>query len=343
MTATQPQMMPICLALNSTAIPNIKNAILQRFSSTAFEVAPNNSAVWLRGQDRTHHSIDPELGLWLQDWQLNSLQGISCFHTRYRGCGVTFEDSWSGWLLAPRLASQEPLVVLHLDDHRDLMAPLLAQNTTGELFNPVAQSVFEVGSQTDWALAIQTGVINIGTWLSALVLARITEGKITHIRHLHPIGGSSSACPLSQVDAEFPQNDLFPNHRFGQLRLQAKPATDAGSTFLASESLKEVMHDLPEGSIILHIDLDYFQNDFNGNLASSTIDDISALDQRCADVLSTVLTCVDDLGREIVDAAIATSPGFCAARRWHLMVDALTKSFQEWRNRRSGRGDNDDG
>lgn len=80
---------------------------------------------------------------------------------------------------------------------------------------------------------------------------------------------------------------------------------------------------MPNGKLAVHIDLDFFVNDFNGNPGTSPRS-LSRNDR------TTILKSMDDVFEKIDQSArpvdgwvVATSPGFCAARHWPWLLESL--------------------
>jgi len=292
------------------------------FASTAFELVPGRDRVRMRGQDRTHHRADPDLPQGAAAWGVTGDRGIGAYRTRRPAHGLTFEDSWSGWVFAETLAElgpREPVVVIHLDDHRDLMPTLLDRGTAGDLVNPATGRVFDAASRADWASAIATGAVNIGNWLSAFVLGAIgpAAGRAVHVRHLHPEAGSSAAMAPCTLVPDVVSPGILPDHAFARIATAPPQGRHAGtaSTFRASSDIGTALACLPEGRVLLHVDLDYFHNDFNGNIGQQAgARDIAATGG--AGRLASVLDHLAAAGRPVADAVVATSPGFCACGRW---------------------------
>ena len=330
------------LELDHTFIGTLRPSELDKrlayhFASTAHEIASDRRSVRLLGQNRSHHLADRELLERIGDYGLDSPGEIGAFRKRIGPMALTFEDSWSGWFIArtlARMSDGEPLVVLHLDDHRDLMPSLLCRDALGAVVNPVTRTVFDPSSAADWELAIATGVVNIGTWLTALVIGAscAKSGRCVHVRHLHPEGGSSQDSALCTLRPEFHRHRLFPDLSFGQVTFAPGCDAQQGSTFHASSDLRDLMHDLPEGRVILHVDLDFFVNDFNGNLEGSHDIPTEGLPDGAAQRLTQLQDLIGQSVGRIEDVVLATSPGFCASRRWpHLVTtieEMLTRNLE---------------
>lgn len=323
------------LELDHTFIGTLRPSELDKrlayhFASTAHEISYNRRSVRLLGQDRSHHLADRELLERIGDYGLNDSAEIGTFRTRVGPMALTFEDSWSGWFIAKTLARMsdgEPLVVLHLDDHRDLMPSLLCKDARGAVVNPVTRTVFNPSSEADWKLAIATGVVNIGTWLTALVIGASCgkSGRCVHVRHLHPDGGSSKDSALCTLRPEFHRHHLFHNLSFGQVTFAPGCDNLQGSTYRASSDCRDLMHDLPEGRVILHVDLDYFVNDFNGNVAEANDLSADGFSDGAAQRLAQLKEVIALSDGRIVDSIIATSPGFCASRNWASLIADIRK------------------
>jgi len=80
---------------------------------------------------------------------------------------------------------------------------------------------------------------------------------------------------------------------------------------------------MPAGKLAVHIDLDFFVNDFNGNPGNSprtlSHSDCNTILKRMDDLFELI----DRAGRPVDRWIIATSPGFCAARHWPWLLESL--------------------
>lgn len=305
------------------------NEYLSRvFSSTAFAVDDDRRCVRLMGQDRRHHQIDRGLLQGLRPFGINALDQVGAARWQDGPLFLTLEDSWSGWLLAALLSNvndARPLVILHLDDHQDMMPSLLSQDDTGQIWDPVAHAPFDVTAQRDWERAIASGVVNIGTWLTALILG-LSVGptqRQVHIRHLHPRPGSTEKARRQFIAPRFKPNPELQQLSLGEFAFSDDPDAQSRGSYQASDDVADLTTDLPNGLCVLHIDLDYFVNDFNGNACSEMGHAPVGLPPSAKDGLARLDEMLTLCPPPIAQTIIATSPGFCAAQHWPALLERI--------------------
>ena len=128
--------------------------------SVNFEVLEGESSVRLLGPDMSYHRVDPHLPRTLRALGLSSASAdILAYRVRTPHFDLCFEDSWSGGFIADelgRMAPSDDLVIVHLDDHTDMMPTLLA--VAGDaLFNPMTRDIFDPADRRCWEAAIAAG------------------------------------------------------------------------------------------------------------------------------------------------------------------------------------------
>jgi hypothetical protein len=295
--------------------------------SVQFELLHDPPSVRLLGPAMGYHAIDPHLAAALRRIHpCLEVSDILSFHARVGTVDLCFEDSWSGWFIAQYLPpSNGNLVVVHLDDHTDMMPSMLEVLPDGGLANIATRHSFDVTAGDHWQEAILTGVISIGNFLTPLYFAPWR----THVRHLNNAPGNLGYA--RSVFQECRRYDLIPDKRFAAVDIRSWSTTPGGGdagTYLAHSDADIVLGRLPTGDVIVHIDLDYFVNDFNGNPreAGPYVPDpgLIAAGRAKLDVF------FRSLRRHRVDVTrwvVATSPGFCSGCHWHELLSELQQGI----------------
>jgi len=273
--------------------------------------------------------LDPELSEGL-DWWTKTFTAIEVediFAAVYRDSTlqIALEDSWtlyawSSWLTRVSSDGQMPTCVtlLHLDEHDDLMTPRLV--VVDEKWQDVITGAAVDMRQPDSiAAAIRSGAISIGNFIAPLGhwLPEL------HIRHLRQSPGATNDVVPRALHATWHQDTLLAPGC-------ARPALELGDTGLdiilpeqhtykCATNTADWLADLPPGPILLHIDLDYFNNRYEGNPDwKLTTPDFNPQ-------LSSVLVRIDEvfenleaanIEQRIVDYTVAVSPGFFPASMW---------------------------
>lgn len=240
---------------------------------------------------------------------------------------LCFEDSWSGYFIASELrqmGAEDDLVLIHLDDHEDMMPTLLAFDE-GRLVNPTTNAVFAPSKPEDWEDAIQSGCVSIGNFITPLFYS----GHKVHVRHLN--NGESDSDVLCSVAPEERNYDYFPGVRFAALKRSRSDWANSAGTYLCGANAKDVLSDLPQGRVIVHIDLDYFINDFNGNATGHRQIQDEELLAAAQVKLNRFFAALHRIGSPIAAWIVATSPGFCSAKHWNFLLTEIERCIRALR------------
>jgi len=301
-------------------------------ASTAYEISTDKKAVWLRGPDRRYQELDPDLADIAAHLGVSDFSEIGTFHRKMAGYSLCLEDCWTGWFLAEFLdhcPECEPTILVHLDDHADMMPTLLLKDEEGQLRNPATATVFDPSRKSDWETAISTGAVNIGNWLTALVHhPRFSRnGSGLHIRHLRPSPSPKTNGIVHRLEAATLSYKVLPGHDFATV--SKHPAYESeltgNSTYLETSDPFLCLDALPKGRLLVHIDLDYFINDFNGNPGNEVIKPDSNEVRFVTTRIDEFQEAMARIGRKVAVCIIATSPGFCSSRHWNWIISELCR------------------
>ena len=94
-------------------------------------------------------------------------------------------------------------------------------------------------------------------------------------------------------------------------------------TYTASTSSADLVRRGQNGPMIVHVDLDYFINDFNGNIGQRPAGSVKESQARALSLLDELFSALRASGVTVERWIIATSPGFCAARHWTMLISEL--------------------
>src|SRR5205823_4103124 len=127
--------------------------------------------------------IEQGLAWWQAGTDITKIHRQVC-HTR-RGQLSLIDSwtlfSWSHWLAERRKGGKatEEVVVLHVDDHTDLMTPRLTFQGNG-LRNAISGEAFNLYEPESVRSAILTGAVGVGSFMSPFIY---TVPRV-HLRHL---------------------------------------------------------------------------------------------------------------------------------------------------------------
>jgi hypothetical protein len=293
--------------------------------NTHFEFVEQGGAIRLLGPDMYYHALDPHLPSALERLSPPaSMTGILNYRSRRAAFELCFEDSWSGSFIAEQLArcrDVKDLTIIHLDDHADMLSTLLACGHDETLRDLTAGSLFEPNSPDAWASSIHSGAIGIGCFLVPLFYGKWR----THVRHINNAGPSTARkqwvlrAPISY--------DLIPTTSFAAVRLSSAPPEDDHGTYTVSSCCEASLDDLPDGQLIVHVDLDYFINDFNGNPRSGDYNPPAALIDDGRRKMKAFFLALRARNVTVNRWIVATSPGFCCACHWDFLLRELASEI----------------
>lgn len=254
-----------------------------------------------------------------------SLADVADFHEAKAGYNLCFEDTWSllFWL---RYLKANPGVkkinIIHLDDHTDLMPPLLYKEQ-GEYFQVTDDKKVNFDDPESITDFIREGSINLGSFIAPLIFF-LDRVNIFHLRkEVSPNG------PTKQNLVESYIND-FPYLAKDRISISVTDKNDepAKGFYYRGNDMKSLIGEINDDPTFLHIDLDYFLNQFNGNYRND--DPVEMISHgELEEEIRSICAELSRIRPQIVDITIATSPGFCPSTHWEFLIN----SFMEYYNK----------
>lgn len=290
--------------------------------STQVKLHSETLRLQLSGASLAHHLADPHLD-YAAPRALPIAQGdLGGFHTRIGECDICLEDSWTGYFVSRWICqydAHDPLVFIHLDDHTDMMSTLLT------LADCEKDSVlFDPYNADDWVEAIHRGVIGIGSFVTALFYLE----QPVYVLHLNHV--KKSRYGYFPVFPRSITHPLLPHERFLSIHKRQRLAEHCLGSYRGGPDPQVLLREIPEGRVVVHIDLDYFINDYNGNIGEQ----IDIADQ-C--LRNNAISLMDDFFLELHNKdvvverwIVATSPGFCSARHWRWLIDCINQRISKF-------------
>lgn len=267
-----------------------------------------------------HRHVDLMIQQHLAPWEGIDLAGMATARRRSGRVLSCLYDTWSlltwsEWVARTRPAKGDRITILHVDDHRDLMSPRLAIEVQG-CVDLITGKPFDVRDPASVHSACDSGAIGMGSFLTPFLLA-FPNCDVRHLCQPPKIVGTFDWT----FHAALERDDLL---RPGADRpaIELHPAKGTGmGRYRATNNLDSWLADIGNGPVLLHVDMDYFNNRYDGD--GDWIDRMRRHDPP----LETVLSHVDDIAGaleraglvdRIEDAAVAFSPGFFPAELWCL-------------------------
>lgn len=294
--------------------------------STAIHVDEGKSRLFLCGTNLDHHFADPSLYQFAGTLPVPVREDqFAGFYTHLPCYDLCLEDSWTGYFLSSCLQqslSQEPIVLIHLDDHTDMMSTLLVQHLDG-LYDPGSDRVFNPAQPNDWRLAINGGAIGIGSFVTALYYLE-NPLHVIHLNHINTTCDQRLWVNKSSVSQAF-----LPDIQFADIEKTERNSANALGTYMSGKVASNLLEDIPDGRVFVHIDLDYFINDYNGNVGAIPPKSEVELRKDAELLIAAFFESLSVSGRPIERWMIAASPGFCSSKHWGWLLDRLQHEIRK--------------
>lgn len=289
--------------------------------------------VW---SDDPHRYVDPRLDEGLAWWGSNLRPQDMALARKRRGrLLLSLNDtwtleSWSEWLA--RTPQHPHITVLHVDDHKDLGVPRIFQHANG-WFDPIKGQAVSLHHPSTVTSAIKSGAFGMGSFLTPF----LHYAPSTDVRHLCQ-GPKCTRTVDSIIKLEyFPDTLLNPDEcRLGVSLVPDGNGVGRGHYRFTNDidAWLEGFNSIAERdtAILLHIDMDYFCNRYDGD--SDSVENPGPLNCSLPEILSridelTIALRDHHVLERLVDIVIAFSPGFFPAEFWAKSCDRLLTGLGE--------------
>jgi hypothetical protein len=307
------------------------------------KTVPDGWEIDLNWPTRADYYVDPNLEQGLKWWRAGTeIRDIpsQVYHSDH-GL-IALRDSWtlyswSKWLTErhERGLATHNVVILHVDDHNDLMTPRLTSRD-GIWRDTIFSEIFDLYEPNTVQLAILRGVIGVGSFISPIIHT-VPYLQMRHLSQSAPADNieddyllvrQTVADQLLDVIGRRPSIGIFHNGKLLEDKLQANIA----GPYRLTHRLDYWLADLPVAPILLHIDMDYFNNRYNGN------SDWSKQSSRHDPDFAQILRKIDDLFDALSEAqvvsrienvTVALSPGFFPAELWEVSIAQIKMRLTE--------------
>jgi hypothetical protein len=310
------------------------DAYFPRRLADAEQMNDGRWSIEVRPFDREEMHVDPALRAGLDWWQYGlDVRDIAIAVRRSGASQLSLEDSWtafswSKWLVEARA---DRMAVLHVDDHDDLMAPLLARRPDRRWDDLLTGRQVDLRRPCSVYDAVASGAIGVAGFFTPF----IHEFPTGEVRHLCASGYSRTRTGWFRLMADMQHDDLLRlDAERPAVRLAQEIADDSASgwRYNATADPEGWLADLPSGPLLLHIDFDYFCNRFNGD--SDWRCGCAPNDASREEVLTRVdamVTAIGNarIGHRIVDVCGALSPGFFPSELWPETVSQLAAGLSD--------------
>ncbi len=234
--------------------------------------------------------------------------------------------SWGEWLARQTGSGTASVVVLHVDDHQDLASPRIFIEDS-VLRDPFTSESLELHNPHSVRSAILSGAVGMGSFMTPF-LHTVPD---TEVRHLcQPPKATTTHTYKILLHDEC--DSLLDRHARRPAVCLRKEADAVGpGTYRVTPDVQEWLSGIGPGPILLHIDMDYFSNRYDGD--SDWLERNDKLDPP----LQQILAKIDELTGALADAeiaprieqiAVAFSPGFFPAEHWCAAANRLLPALE---------------
>lgn len=283
-----------------------------------------------------YHGADPDLvDVCSELFEDVTSKNILAFREHRPLFDFCLEDTWTYFFIQRQLAGdpEQRVDLLHLDDHSDMTPPLLSRSETGLIDIPLGIEL-EPGNGGSIETAISSGAIGIGNFLSPLFHHRANL-RVSHLCNTDRVGAIEYEVVRECVEIPIVEG----LSRIGVRHARPGEAGQNNSYVISSrvEDLIERMPGGEAGRLLVHVDLDYFINDYDGgNVQGVTAAQDAAAVEAARTKLRRFFEGMRLLGRPVERWIVATSPGFCGARHWGWLIDELSAGIEQLATSRGG-------
>ena len=239
--------------------------------------------------------------------------------------------AWSHWIKRGQDdgKSLEKVVILHVDDHTDLMTPRLAMSVE-DWRDSITGEVFDLTQPETVRSAVLSGAIGVGSFMSPFLHA-VPRVEMRHLSKTTPTKSTQDhlITTNSIEDTILHPGGFRPAVALSKLSSAELDLVDPDSPtkrYRFTRHLRDWLAGIPDSPILLHIDMDYFNNRFDGD--SDWEESASRHDPPLLSVLKSIdelFAAIDASGvsEQIEDVSVGISPRFFPAEMWRPCVEKL--------------------
>ena len=272
--------------------------------------------------------LDEALGWWGSAIRCKDMFGLQ--HRHGKVLSMLYDTwtahSWSEWIIRTNPERISEVLVLHVDDHRDMGSPRLFVKSEHFVDAITGESVL-MSDPSSIKSSIMSGAVGMGSFMTPF-LHEIPSAEIRHLCQPPKVVSSEIYCirPGTITDTLLQPEAVRPS-------IQLEVSTDLGpGKYLQTSNPMVWIADIVDRPILLHIDMDYFNNRYDGDsdwhVRQNGLDPPPEMVFDKINILINTLK-FSNVGRYIEDVTIALSPGFFPAELWKESYERLRKGINE--------------
>ncbi len=246
-------------------------------------------------------------------------------------------ESWSELLASD--SGHSDVIVLHVDDHKDLGSPRIFLTPDGWI-DPIKGETIDLRDPNSVASSIESGALGMGSFLTPF-LHVIPNVSVRHLCQAPKCVGTQDfdikldlvADSLLKLDACRPSITLKPTQN-----RTSKAKRVSRSRYRFTDNMNAWLEDLDgkmavkDTIFLLHIDMDYFCNRYDGD--SDAVNFPHPLNPPLPKIFEQIDKLIEALKQHSLlvclhDIVIALSPGFFPAEFWGPCCERLLKGLEQ--------------
>lgn len=296
------------------------------------ERTPDGWSLTLSWPGDSERHVDPALDVGLEWWggsvRRESMAGARRRDGKLMRCLYDSWTlaSWTHWLDRHGPNALESVVILHVDDHRDLGSPRLV-NDGASWRDLISGQDCDLRDLSSITAAIESGAIGMGSFMTPF-LAAAPRAEVRHLcqppkaRLTQDFKIHCSTTPDSLLEPGAPRPDVE--------LIPVAPGIGSGR-YRITPSINDWLSGVEGRPVLLHVDMDYFCNRYDGDSDWASRSDRldpppEAIDRRIDDIVEALST--SGVADRVEDAVVAFSPGFFPAELWSRADERLTRGLR---------------
>ena len=245
--------------LSNKRITNIKKFFLDYFNEFNISISEDRDCYSLFLQ-RKDYSYCEDLSKGLADLNISKNE-LDTFFVVSNKVGFFLSENWLPyvWSIISNNYSGRT-AIFHVDDHKDMMSPYIAKTPNG-FIDMISRERISLRNSDSIKYSIDNGSITIGSVLTAIICLM---GQDLDIFHLKRNVGNYSGTYSKRIAIE----DVFgvQDHRI-YLDISSE-RYDYFAKYICSSSESYLAKQIVDyDNVIIHFDMDYFNNRYNGTTA----------------------------------------------------------------------------
>lgn len=332
------------MKINAKNLPkkeeDLQQFLVDYFSGKDVEIIKRDDSyidVSLSNHGSSDYYIDPNISEGLQWWDKSiTIKQIPDQFQNLVKYQLSLNDnwtiySWSLWLQKKFLENNVPIdiVILHIDDHTDCMPPLLFKEDN-VFINPFNNEEVNLFNPNTVRRAIESGAISIGSFMTLFLHSM---PKI-QFRHLMPKHRLSKAQVSGKVNLGFLNDETIqPYQERPRLSFSPSEGTKSNLEYSVFTEIDDFLKDISDtAAILLHVDMDYFNNRFDGDSDwrshEYNHDPIAEIVYKNIEEIFSKIE-KGNIAKRIENYTVALSPGFFPVEFWSESISIINKILIE--------------